>query len=97
MLLIKELAAVYPNTNTLARRVVEVCAMRLRSVLNPDLCRSHIRHIYVLSSEPKPWVMRVTTKPLITSLPLSTRVRSHRKTFNSYTMTLSWCVNLMHT
>jgi hypothetical protein len=81
MLLIKELAAACPDTDTFAHRVVEVCTMRLRSILKPDLCHSRIRHIYVFSSEPKPWVMRVMMKPLITSLPPSTRVLFHRKTF----------------
>jgi hypothetical protein len=65
-MLIKELAAVCPNTNALARRVVEVCTMHLCSVIKSDPCNSHIRHISVLSSELQPWETRVTTKLLIT-------------------------------
>jgi hypothetical protein len=94
MLLIKELAAVCPNTDTHAR-VIEVCTTWLYSVLKPNLCHSHIRHIYVFSSELKPWVMHVTTKLLITSLPPSTRALCHRKSFIKYTTTSSWCVKIV--
>jgi len=54
MLLIKELAAACPNTDPLARRVVEVCMMQPRLVIDADLCNSRIRHIYACSSESMP-------------------------------------------
>jgi hypothetical protein len=86
MLLIKELAAVCPYTDAPARRVIEVCSMWLY-FLKPDLCHSHIRHIYVFSSEPKPWVTRATMTLLITSLSLSTQALSHRNSSIRHTMT----------
>jgi hypothetical protein len=70
MLLIKELAAACPNTDLLGCRVVDVSVMRLRSVSNADPFNSRIRHIYAFSSEPMPWMARVTKKLLIISLPL---------------------------
>jgi hypothetical protein len=81
MLLIKELAAACSKTCLLGCRVVEVSVMRLYLVINADLCTSHIRHIYAFSSESMPLMARVTTKPLITSLPLLTPPLSHRNTF----------------
>jgi hypothetical protein len=87
MLLIKELAAVCPNTDAPARRVIEVCSMWLYFILKPDLCHSHIRHIYVFSSELKPWVTRATMTLQITSLSLSTQALSHRNSSIRHTMT----------
>jgi hypothetical protein len=42
----------------------------------------------MFSLEPKPWVMHVTTKPLITSLPPSTQVLSKiiHQTYNDFVM-----------
>jgi hypothetical protein len=87
MLLVKELAAACPNADPLGCRVVEVRIMQPCSVIKIDLFHSHIRHIYAFSSEPKPWIVHVTTKPLTTSLPLSTLALSHRKTFMKHTRT----------
>jgi hypothetical protein len=81
MLLVEELAAACSNTDILGCRVVEVSVLRRHLVINVDLCNFHIRHIYVLSLELKPWVTRVTTKPPITSLPLSTQALSHQYSF----------------
>jgi hypothetical protein len=81
MLLIKELATACPNTDPLARHVVEVSVMPLCSVSNADLYNSHIRHIYVFSSESMPWMARVMMKLRTTSLSLSTRALFHRNTF----------------
>jgi hypothetical protein len=44
MLLVKELAAASPDAD-LGCRVVEVSVRQLRSVIDTDLYRSHIRHI----------------------------------------------------
>jgi hypothetical protein len=33
---------------------VEVSTIQPRSVIKTDICNSHIRHIYVFNSEPKP-------------------------------------------
>jgi hypothetical protein len=81
MLLVKELTAACPNADLLVCRIVEVSVLRRHLVINTHLCNFHIRHIYVLSLELKHWVTRVTTKPLITSLPLSTPALSHRDIF----------------
>jgi hypothetical protein len=80
MLLVKELAAASPDTD-LGCRLVEVSVRQLCSVIDTDLCRSHIRHILMFSSEPKPWVTRVSTKPPITSLPPSMLVLPHQNSF----------------
>jgi ribosomal protein L31 len=47
------------------------------------------KNIYVFNSESKLWMAHVTTKPLTTSLPLSTRVLSHQNSFMEYTRTWS--------
>jgi len=70
MLLIKELSAACPDTDPLACRVVEVSVMRLRWVVDADLCISHMRHIYAFSSESMRLMARVMTKLLTISLPL---------------------------
>jgi len=97
MLLVEELTAACPDVDPLGCRVVEVSIIRLRSVIKPDLSRLRIRHIYVLSLEPKPWMVRIMTKPLITSLLLSTLVLSHQKVFMKYLGNSSWCVKMVHT
>jgi hypothetical protein len=87
MLLIKELATACPKTDPLARHVVEVSAMQLCSVIDSDLCNSHIRHIYSFSSESMIWTPRVMKKLLSTSLPLLIRVLSHQHLWLKYTRT----------
>jgi hypothetical protein len=74
MLLIKELATACPNTDPLARHVVEVSVMRLCLVIDGDLCNLHIRHICAFSSESMIWTPHVTKKLLTTSLLLLTSV-----------------------
>jgi hypothetical protein len=81
MLLVNELAAACPNANALGCHVVEVSVMRLRSVINADLCNSYIRHICAFSSESMSLMARVMMKPLTISLPLSIPLLSHRKSF----------------
>jgi hypothetical protein len=87
MLLIKELATACPNTDPLARLVVEVSVMRLCLVIDGDLCNLHIRHIGAFSSESMIWTPRVTKKLLTTSLLLLTRVLSHQHLWLKYTRT----------
>jgi hypothetical protein len=81
MLLIKELTTACPNTDPLARHVVEVSAL----------------DIYTFSSESMIWMPRVTKKLLSTSLPLSTCVLSHENLWLKYTRTSWWFVKMMHT
>jgi hypothetical protein len=97
MLLVEELTAACMNVDPLGCRVVEVSIMQPRSVIKTDLCNSHIRHIYVFSSEPKPWTVRIMTKPLITSPLLSTRVFSHQKAFMKHLGNSPWCVKMAYT
>jgi hypothetical protein len=85
ILLIQELAAACLDVDHLGCRVVEVSVVGLRLIIDADLCNSHIRYIHVFGSEPKPWVMRLTTKPLTTSLLLSTPALSRRNVFMKYT------------
>jgi hypothetical protein len=97
MLLVEELSAARPNVDPLGCCVVEVSIIQPRSVIKPDLSRSRIRHIYVFNSEPKLLVIRVTTKPLITSPLLSTRVLSHQKAFIKNLGNSPWCVKTVYT
>jgi hypothetical protein len=54
MLLIEELTAACTNVDPLGCRVVEVSIIQPRPVIKTYICNSHIRHIYVFSSESKP-------------------------------------------
>jgi hypothetical protein len=87
MLLVKELAAACSDADLFGCRVVEVSVLRQHLVVDADLCNFHIRHIYILSLELKPWLTRATMLLLTTSLRLSTPVLSHRNTFIWYTRT----------
>jgi hypothetical protein len=97
MLLVKELSAACPNVDPLGCRVVEVSIIQARSIIKTDLCNSHIRHIYVFSSELKHWTVRIMTKPLITSLTPPTRALPHRKPFIKHSGNSPWYVKMVYT
>jgi hypothetical protein len=97
MLLVEELSAACPNVDPLGCRVVEVSIIQPRSVIKTDIRNSHIRHIYVFNSEPKPWTVRIMTKPLITSLLPSTRVFFYRNPFIKNSGNSAWCVKMVNT
>jgi hypothetical protein len=73
-LLLKELTASCPNSDTQACNIMEVSIMHPHLVINVStltFSTLHIRHIYMFNSDSKPWMVCITTKLLTISLPLS--------------------------